>query len=135
MAKMRTSRISLSKAALEAVYRCAQPLEPSGEILELGAPHEGAAFGGGVIGQRLAYALRRVELPAPEGTHGAGDALGGDVADDPGELLLDFPAQVLGEVAQLVGELANARNTVQRNDRFRLGCARLDAAAGGDGEA
>src|SRR5437763_1332641 len=98
-----TSRASLSRPmctwAIEALYRCAQPLEPSGEILELGAPHEGAAFGGGVIGQRLAYALRRVELPAPEGTHGAGDALGGDVADDPGELLLGFPAQVLGEVA------------------------------------
>src|SRR5437762_3378179 len=105
MAKMRTSRISLSKAALEAVYRGAQPFDLSRDILQLGAAHQLAALSGRVIGERFADTLRGVALPAAEGAGGADKALGCDVADEFGELLFCFPAQVLGEVAQLVGQL------------------------------
>src|SRR5882672_5798991 len=132
---MRTSRMSLSKAALEAVDRGAQPLDLGGEVLELATAHERAAFRGGVIGQGLAHAAGRVELPACKRAYGAADTLRGHVAERARELLFSVPAQVLGEVAQLIGELARARNTIQRNDRFRLGSARLDAAAGADGQA
>src|SRR2546430_6401326 len=134
MAKMRTRRMSLSKALLDAVEGGAQPLHLGGEILQFGAAHECAALGRGVVRERLADAARRIQLPARQSARGVSDALRGDVADQARKLFLGVPAQVLGEVAQLVGKGAGSRDAVQRDDGGGLGPALLDATAGGDGE-
>src|SRR5512138_1219421 len=114
MAKMRTRRRSLSKAALEAVDRCAQALDFGGEALELAAPDERPTLRRGIVGERLADATRRVQLPAGECADGAADALRGRIAEHARELLFDVPAQVLREIAQLIGEFAAAGNPLQR---------------------
>src|SRR5438552_11803232 len=114
MAKMRTRRMSLSKALLEAVDGGAQPFQLGGEMLQLGSADEHAALGRRVIGERLADAARRIPLPARQRSRGVSDALRGDVAYQARELFLGVPAHVLGEVAQCVGERAGAGNAVQR---------------------
>src|SRR5438067_610939 len=76
MAKMRISRKSLSKAALEAFYRGAKQLELSGEILELAAARERPALGRGEIGERFADATRGIQLPAGKGAQPAARAIG-----------------------------------------------------------
>src|SRR6266850_2667281 len=108
MAKMRMSRRSLSKTALEAIDRCAQPLQLGGEIRQLVTAHQRAAFRGGVISQRLADASRGIELPARKRAQRAADALRRHVTDHARELLFGVPPQVRGEIAQLVGKVADA---------------------------
>src|SRR5256885_6769146 len=93
MAKMRTSRRSLSKAALQLCDGGAQPLDLDRETRQLAAAHERIALDRGVIGERLCHALRGVHLPARKRPQRAADALGGDVAHDAREFFLEVPAQ------------------------------------------
>src|SRR5436190_9087178 len=132
MAKMRTSRSSLSKAALQLGNRGVQPLDVGGEASELATAHERAAFGGGVIGERLRQALRGVGLPARKRPQRAADALGSDIAHDTGELLLEIPAEVFLQEAQLIRQCALAGHAFQRDDCAGLAAAGLDPAAGTD---
>src|SRR5258706_16456522 len=92
MAKMRTNRSSLSKAALQLFDGGAQALDVGGEAHELATAHERTAFGGGGIGERLRQALRGVGLPARKPPQRAAHTLRGDIAPDAGELLLEIPA-------------------------------------------
>src|SRR5690349_9905086 len=108
MAKMRTRRKSLNKASLESLDGGAQPLEVRGKALQLVASDED------MVGQRLGYAPRGIGLPAAEGAHGGADALGSDIPHDPRELFLEVPAQVLRQVAQLVGQSAIAGHAFER---------------------
>src|SRR5207248_206928 len=126
MAKMRTRRKSLNKAALEPIDGGAQPLELGGEAFELVASDKS------IVAQRLCHALRGIGLPPCERAHGAADALGGDVAHKAREFFLEIPAQVLRQIAQLVGEFALAGNAFQHYGRARLIAAGLDAPVGGD---
>src|SRR5258706_9688288 len=134
MAKMRTSRSSLSKAALQFSDRGAQALDVGGEAHELATAHERTALGGGVVGERLRQALRGVGLPARKRPQRAADALGGDIAHDAGELLLEVPAEVFLQEAQLIRQCALACHTFQRDDCAGLAAAGLDPAAGTDHE-
>src|SRR5436190_22117845 len=101
-AKMRTSRSSLSKAALQLIDRSAQPLDVGGEACKLATAHERTAFGARVVGECLRQALRSVGLPARKCPQRAADALGGDIAHDTRKLLLEIPAQVFLREAQLI---------------------------------
>src|SRR5436305_1865523 len=94
MAKMRTSRTSLSKAALQVIERRAQPLDLDREARQLAAAHQRIALDRGVIGERLRHALRGVNLPARKRPQHAADALGGHIAHEARELFLEVPAQV-----------------------------------------
>src|SRR4051812_10057510 len=136
MAKMRTSRSSLSKAALQFSDRGAQALDVGGEPGELTAPHERATFGRDVIAKRLRQALRDVGLPARKRPQRAADALGGDIAHDAGELLLEIPAEIFLQEAQLIRQRALACHALQRDDCAGLGvrfdAAGLDPATGTD---
>src|SRR5204863_55891 len=105
MAKIRTRRRSLNKAALETVDGCDELVHPGGE------------------------------LPAAEGAQRAADALARDVAEDVRELLFEIPAQAFRQVAQLVGELAAAGDPLHGEDRVERGVAGLDAAALANGKA
>src|SRR4051794_37974332 len=106
MAKMRTSRASLSKAALQVCYGGAQTLDLGREAGELATRYQGVALHSGVIGERLCHALHGVHLPARKPSQRAADALGGDVAHDARELFLEVPAQVFLQETQLISECA-----------------------------
>src|SRR2546421_2634373 len=116
MAKMRMRRRSLIKAPLESLYRRAQPLELGSELLELRAPYHCAALGAGIVGDGFADAAHCIALPARKRAQRAADALRRHVAEDARQLLFRIPAQMLREIAQLVGELARPRNAVESGD-------------------
>src|SRR5258706_6922640 len=134
MAKMRTSRSSLSKAALQLFDGGAQALNVGGEAHELATAYERTALGSGVIGERLRQALRGVGLPARKRPQRAADALGGDISHDAGELLLEVPAEVFLQEAQLIRQRPLACHAFQRDDCAGLAAAGLDPAAGTDHE-
>src|SRR5204863_1641871 len=129
MAKIRTRRRSLNKAALETVDGCDELVHPGGELPELAAAQERPAIAGRVVAHGFAQAPPHVELPAAEGAQRAADALARDVAEDVRELLFEIPAQAFRQVAQLVGELAAAGDPLHGEDRVERGVAGLDAAA------
>src|SRR4051812_45383500 len=106
IAKMRTSRTSLSKAALHFTESGKQLLDFGREARQLAAPHERIALNRGVIGERFCHALRGIYLPARKCPQRAADPLGGDVAHDARELFLEVPAQVFLQETQLISECA-----------------------------
>src|SRR5690606_31159809 len=89
---------------LEALDRIAQARHFDGEVLVLGAAHDEAALVGDVGGGRLGEPPRRVALPGEEPAQPLGDPVGGDVADQEREVVLEVPAQVPHEVEDRVGE-------------------------------
>src|SRR5678816_3505197 len=100
--KMRSSRASLPKPLdplLEALERVAQARDRAGELVDLPARHEHALLVHRVVRERLDQPPRRVGVPPGKRSARAGDAVRGHVAEEPGEVLLDIPAQVARERA------------------------------------
>src|SRR5438105_10528977 len=96
-AKTRSSRISLAKARdpfFQPLDGIAQLRDRRAQRFELRTPHQQAAFLARVIGEALGEATQCIGLPGRKIAAGLRHAAGGDVADEPGEVLLHVPAQV-----------------------------------------
>src|SRR5437016_5604156 len=143
-AKMRSSRVSLAKARdpfFKPLDGIAQLRDRRAQRFELRAPHQQAALLAGVVGEAVGEAAQRVRLPDREIAPGLHHAAGGDVADEPGEVLLHVPAQVshqrhdlgrepgvacdLDRTHEMLAAARDARQSFrpQRKDQRRLGPA------------
>src|SRR5437588_8504961 len=147
-AKMRSSRISLAKARdpfFQPLDGIAQLRNRRAQRFELRTPHQQGACLAGVTGEAVGEATQCIGLPGRKIAPGLHHAARGDVADEPGEVLLHVPAQVshqrhdLGCEPRLASHLDRAHEMLgsareaperfrpQRDNQHRLGPARLHA--------